>query len=264
MAAASNRRDLYLQVSGNIDGLSAAMKAGRSVLNEFGTVADNTADEVRKAFASLGGDSVEQSARQIERAYSATFDKIRRNAKQVASAPSGPAAFQIVDAAAADEAAGAAERQAAGLRLVADAAARAAAATKDDAGAARVYATAAEAAAIGAEREAVAMRGQSNVIAGVRNELGALGGAQTKAVAISGQAKAGYPHRAQPLGGSPRLARPVRLLIDGKGNWIRCAGDRRGGPHRDRRRCGRPWRPRGHADRRRHLDQHAVHGVGWP
>ena len=66
------RRDLYLQVSGNIDGLSAAMKAGRSVLNEFGTAADNTADEVRKAFASLGGDSVEQSARQIERAYSAS------------------------------------------------------------------------------------------------------------------------------------------------------------------------------------------------
>ncbi len=198
--AASNRRDLYLQVSGNIDGLSAAMKAGRSVLNEFGTAADNTADEVRKAFTSLGGESVEQSARQIERAYSATFDKIRRNAKQVASAPSGPAAFQIVDAAAADQAAGAAERQAAGLRLVADAAARAAAATKDDAGAARVYATAAEAAAIGAEREAVAMRGQSNVIAGVRNELDALGGAQTKAVAISGQAKAGYQQLSYQLG----------------------------------------------------------------
>ncbi len=198
--ASSNRRDLYLQVSGNIDGLSAAMKAGRSVLNEFGTAADNTADEVRKAFASLGGESVEQSARQIERAYSATFDKIRRNAKQVDSAPSGAAAFQIVDAAAADQAAGAAERQAAGLRLVADAAARAAAATKDDAGAARVYATAAEAAAIGAEREAVAMRGQSNVIAGVRNELGALGGAQTKAVAIFGQAKSGYQQLSYQLG----------------------------------------------------------------
>ncbi len=169
--AASNRRDLYLQVSGNVDGLSAAMKAGRSVLNEFGTAADNTAEEVRKAFDQLGGGDVTKSARSIEQAYSKTFSAIRANAQAVVEATNGGAAVQVLNSNAATAAVTASETRAAGLRLLADAAVRAAQATQGDTTAARVYATAAEAAAVGAERETEALRVQAGVLANVETEL---------------------------------------------------------------------------------------------
>lgn len=175
---AQSRRDLFLQVSANTDNFTAAMKAGRSVLNEFGVAANDTTAEVEKAFQKLGGGSIEQSAKSIEQSYARTFAAIRANAAEVAAAPTGAAALQVLNSGAAQQAAAAAEAQAAGLRLVADAAARAASANTDDASAARVYATAAEAAAIGAEKQALALRAQAGVVGGVEAELRAAGAAE--------------------------------------------------------------------------------------
>jgi uncharacterized protein (TIGR02594 family) len=169
--AASSRRDLFLQVGANIDNLTAAMKAGRSVLNEFGNSAIDTTAEVQKAFADLGGGAVEQSAKQLENSYKRTFDKIRENARSVVDAPTPKAAVAVIDAAAARQAASTAEKQAGSLRLVADAADRAAKATTGDASAARVYAIAAEAAAAGAQEQAMALRTQAEVIGSVDAEL---------------------------------------------------------------------------------------------
>lgn len=175
--AASNRRDLYLSVGGTVDPLAAAMKAGRTVLVEFGSAANDTVAEVQKAFQDLGGANVEASARSIEKAYTKTFDSIRANARAVIEAPSGAAAVQVLNSGAAEQAATAAQNQASGLRMVADAAARAAAATEGDSTAARVYATAAEAAAIGAEHHATAMRDQASVLKNVETELRRAGAA---------------------------------------------------------------------------------------
>jgi hypothetical protein len=61
-------------------------------------------------------------AKRIERAFSATFDEIRRNAKAALNAPSGQAALQIFDVASARDAAAAASAEAAALRLAANAA----------------------------------------------------------------------------------------------------------------------------------------------
>lgn len=177
MGAASNRRDLYLSVGGTVDPLAAAMKAGRTVLADFGSAANDTVAEVQKAFQNLGGANVEASARSIEKAYTKTFDSIRANARAVIEAPSGAAAVQVLNSGAAEQAAAAAQNQASGLRMVADAAARAAAATEGDSTAARVYATAAEAAAIGAEHHATAMRDQAAVLKNVETELRRAGAA---------------------------------------------------------------------------------------
>ncbi|RSV15197.1 hypothetical protein CA235_09685 [Sphingomonas sp. ABOLF] len=189
MAAKANRRDLYLSVNGNVSGLEAAMKAGRTVLNTFGTVANDTAAEVEKALKDMGA-GAPSSAKAMERAYAATFQKIRENARSVLDAPNGSAAVQVINAAGAGEAAAAAEARAQGLRLVADAAARAAAATQGDTAAARVYATAAEAAAQGAQHEAEALRAQATVLGAVERELGDVAVAQQRHTAISGQQRA--------------------------------------------------------------------------
>ncbi|MFZ3485282.1 hypothetical protein [Sphingomonas sp. 3-13AW] len=189
MAAKANRRDLFLSVNGSVTGLEAAMKAGRSVLNTFGTAANDTAAEVEKALKDMGA-GAPSSAKAMERAYAATFQKIRENARAVLDAPNGSAAFQVINASAAGEAAAAAEARAHGLRLVADAAARAAAATKGDTAAAQVYAVAAEAAAQGALHEAEALRSQALVLDNVQRELGELGVAQVRHTAVSGQQRA--------------------------------------------------------------------------
>lgn len=180
---ASARRDLYLQVDGNIDKLRAAMKAGRSVLVEFGTDATATTAQIQEAFTKLGGGAIEQSARTIDAAYARTFANIRANAQAIAGADSGKAALQILDASGAEQAAAAAETQAASLRIVADAAARAAEATEGDAAATRVYATAAAAAALGAEEQAASLRAQATVLASVRGQLGATTDAENEAAA---------------------------------------------------------------------------------
>lgn len=168
--AARVTKDLFLQIGGSSDGLSAATKAGRTALLNLGDTAENIAEEVKKAFADLGRTNFEASAKDIERTYARTFDTIRANAKAVLDAPSPKAALQVIDVAAAKQAASGAEAQAASLRLVADAAARAAQATQGDATAARVYAVAAETAAVAAEDHAKGLRDQVVVLEAVQNE----------------------------------------------------------------------------------------------
>lgn len=179
---ARTQKDLYLQVSGNIDPLTAAMKAGRSVLNDFGKAANDTTAEVEAAFKKLGGGDVEASARAMEASFNRTFASIRANAQAVANAPTGASALQILDAGAAEQAAAKAEAQAVALRMVADAAARAAAATEGDGAAARTYAVAAEASALAAEQAATSYRQQATVAANVAGQLRAAGAEQVDAV----------------------------------------------------------------------------------
>lgn len=177
---ATTRRDLFLQVSASTDNMQAALKAGRSELTRTGAAAVATTDQIQKAFADLGGGNIETTARSIDAAYSRTFANIRANAMKVLDMPTGNAAFQVLNASAAQQAADAATAQASGLRLVADAAAKAADATTGDATAARVYATAAQAAAVGAEEQAAALRAQAGVLAGVRTQLEAAGVAEVE------------------------------------------------------------------------------------
>jgi LAS superfamily LD-carboxypeptidase LdcB len=188
-------RDLFLQIGGSADGLSAASKAGRTALLNLGKTGENVADEVQKAFADLGKTNIEASVKDIERTYNRTFDTIRANAKAVLDAPSPKSAIQVIDVAAAKQAASVAEAQAASLRLVADAAARAAQATQGDAAAARVYAVAAEAAAVGAHDHAAALRDQVVVLEAVQAEhiksTGAVVESGRKYVVSAGQQRQG-------------------------------------------------------------------------
>lgn len=179
MARSSTRRDLFIQVSGNIDPLKATMKAGRSVLAEFGTAAIDTTAEVQKAFQNLAGNAPAQ-ARAMEQAYDRTFATIRANAQAALNAPSGTGAVEVLNAAAARQSAEAAETKAAALRLVADAAQRAASATDGDSAANRVFAVAAEAAAQGAREEADALRAQAGVLNTIEGELISATGAQNR------------------------------------------------------------------------------------
>ena len=121
--AASNRRDLYLQVGGDVTSLQAAAKAGRSALLSLGTAANDVHAEVEKAFADMASNAP-ASAKALEQSYTQTFNVIRANAKAVLSAPNSGAALNIIDANAAQEVARAAEQQASALRQVATAAAQ--------------------------------------------------------------------------------------------------------------------------------------------
>lgn len=183
--------DLFIQVSGNIDPLKASMKAGKSVLAEFGTAAVDLQAEVEKAFANLAAGAPAQ-AKAMEQSFNRTFAAIRANAEQVAKAPSGQAAVELLNAAGARQAAEAAESKAKALRIVADAAARSSAETEQDAAATRVFAVAAEAAARGANEEAAALRAQANVLSGVEARIEGVGAAQQRGRIVSGQMRSAY------------------------------------------------------------------------
>jgi hypothetical protein len=113
--------DLFLTIGGDVTPLRSAVKAGKSVLNEFGSAAIDIQKEVDRAFAAMAANAPVE-AKRIERSFSATFDEIRRNAKAALNAPSGQAALQIFDVASARDAAAAAEAEAAALRSAANAA----------------------------------------------------------------------------------------------------------------------------------------------
>lgn len=199
MARSSNRRDLFIQVSGNVDPLKASMKAGQSVLAEFGTAAVNVQAEVERAFKNLGAGAPAQ-ARALEQSYARTFETIRANAQAALSAPTGAGAVEIINAGAARQAAEAAETKAAALRIVADAAQRANVATGAGTEANRVFALAAEAAARGAHEEAAALRAQANVVSGVEAQIESLTGAKKRQIAVTGQARAGMQQLSFQLG----------------------------------------------------------------
>lgn len=197
--ARGKRQDLFLNVSGDVSGLQAATRTGRTVLNEFSGAAINVIDEVEKEFAKIGSTGLPQ-LKQVEKSYDATFRRIRESARAVLDAPTPQAAAQIVDASAARQSAADATAKAAALRLTAEAASRADAALGGLDAATRAYAVAAGTAAIEAEREAEALRDQAVVLGRVEQQLGTTGSAQRRAVAVSGQAKAGYQQLSFQLG----------------------------------------------------------------
>lgn len=197
--AASARRDLYLQVSGNVTGLSAAMKTGRSLVNEFGSASINVLDAVEKKFGEIGN-SATPGLKQVEQAYDATFKRIRQNAQAIIEAPSGQAAIQIVDAEATRRAADAADSKARAFRAVAEAATRADQAQNGQNAAVRAYAVAAATAAVEAEAESRALREQAAILGLVEGNLENVSAAQRKQVAVSGQQRAGFQQLSYQLG----------------------------------------------------------------
>lgn len=197
--AAAARRDLYLQVSGDVTGLSAAMKTGKSLVKEFGSASINVLAEVERKFSEVGTGGA-PGLRQVERAYESTLRRIRDNARSVVEAPSGQAAIQIIDANATRDAAAAAEGKARAFRLVAEAATRADQAQVGQNAAVRAYAVAAAAAAVEAEQEARALREQAGILAQVEGQLESTGAAQRRQVAVNGQARAGFQQLSFQLG----------------------------------------------------------------
>jgi hypothetical protein len=173
------RSDLFITVGGDVTPLKAAMTAGRSVLNEFGSAAIDVQAEVTRAFAGMAANAPAE-AKRLEQAYSQTFSQIRKNAQAVLSAPNGGSAANIINAAGARQAAAAAEGEAAALRMVADAAARADAATTGSSAGTRAYAVAAEAAAQESARYAAGLRSQAQVLGQVETQLVAAGGPQQR------------------------------------------------------------------------------------
>lgn len=197
--AKGNRRDLYLQVSGDVGGLRTAMTAGKTILNDFSGAAINVIEEVEKEMAKLGTAGL-PALKQAERAYQDTFRRIADSAREVANAPTGAAAAQILDANATRDAAAAATAKATSLRLLAEAAQRADASTEGGTAATRAYAVAAATAAVNAEKEASALREQAQVLGLVERQLGTAGAAQRRTVAVSGEARAGYQQLSFQLG----------------------------------------------------------------
>lgn len=197
--AKGNRRDLYLQVSGDIGGLRSVMTAGKTVINDFGSAAINVLEEVEKEMAKIGTSGL-PGLKETERAYQDTFRRISDSARDVATAPSGAAAAQILDANATRDAAAAATAKAQSLRILAEAANRADLATGGTSAATRAYAVAAATAALNAEREADALREQAQVLGLVERELGTSLTTQRRGVAVSGEARAGYQQLSYQLG----------------------------------------------------------------
>ena len=172
MAAA--RKDLYLSVDGGVtSAFTAAMKAGRSTLADFGKSADLSQQAVRDAFAKLGGGDIANAAKEMEAEFNAAFASIRANARKVADAPTNIAAFDILSAQATREAVGNAELRVAALREVARAAQ--AAATGDASGGQRAYAVAAEAELAAEERVLAANRAKLDVLEAVEAQMRANG-----------------------------------------------------------------------------------------
>lgn len=198
--ARGNRQDLYLAVNGDVRGLQNTVKVGRTVLNEFGSTAVNVLEQVEREFQKIGAGGPPAGLKETERAYTETFRRIGASARQAASAPTGQAAIQILDANAARASAEAATNKAAALRIVAEAAAKADQATGGTSAATRAYAVAAATAAVEADKEAAALREQAGVIGTVERQLEGLAGAQQRSRVISGQAKAGYQQLSYQLG----------------------------------------------------------------
>lgn len=199
MAGRGNRRDLYLQVSGDVSGLRTAMTAGKTVINDFSGAAINVIEQVEKELAKVGTSGL-PGLKQTERAYQDTFRRIADTARAAAAAPSDQVAAQILDANATREAAAAATAKAQSLRILAEAAGRADQATGGNSAATRAYAVAAATAAVNAEHEADALREQLAVLQAVERELGVNTAAHRKQVAVSGEARAGYQQLSYQLG----------------------------------------------------------------
>jgi hypothetical protein len=158
MARSPSRGDLFITVGGDVAPLRASMKAGQSVLNQFGLAAIDIQQEVSKAFSQMAANAPAE-AKRLEQSYTRTFAEIRKNAQSVLSAPTGQGAVQILNVAGARQAAEAAEAEAIALRQVATAAVAADKAAGGTNAGVRLLAISSEAAALEAEQHALALRG---------------------------------------------------------------------------------------------------------
>ena len=174
---ASARRDLFISINGSIDGLTSALKAGRSVLLDYNSAAGSIIEQVEKKFAEIGSGATAGIA-ETERNLKASFDRIRANARAVLESDGGSGALKIIDAAGAQQAADVATQRAAQLRLVAESAQRAEAADEAGAQAVRAYATAAAIAAVEADKYAQGLRQQAGVLGLVEIEAKKAGATQ--------------------------------------------------------------------------------------
>jgi hypothetical protein len=190
MARSASRGDLFITVGGDVAPLRASMKAGQSVLNEFGLAAIDVQAEVSNAFAKLAQNAPAE-AKKLEQSYTRTFAEIRKNAQAVLNAPTGQAAIQIIDVASAQQAAAAAEAEATALRQVANAAIAADKAAGGTNAGVRVLAISSEAAALEAAQHATALRGQASALGLVAAELGPTTAAQRRLTTVTGQSRAG-------------------------------------------------------------------------
>jgi hypothetical protein len=190
MARSPSRGDLFITVGGDVAPLRASMKAGQSVLNEFGQAAIDVQAEVSKAFAQMAANAPTE-AKKLEQSYARTFAEIRKNAQSVLSASSGQGAVQILNVAGAQQAAAAAEAEAGALRQVANAAIAADRAANGTNAGVRLLAISSEAAAQEAEQHAAAMRDQAATLGIVAGKLDITTGAQKRVAAASGQTRIG-------------------------------------------------------------------------
>ena len=81
--AAQNRRDLFLSVSADTSVMTAALKAGRSTLADFGKDANAAVDAVQQAFQKFAGGNIEAGAKALEANYNQAFAAIRAGARAV-------------------------------------------------------------------------------------------------------------------------------------------------------------------------------------
>lgn len=171
--AAQNRRDLFLSVSADTSVMTAALKAGRSTLADFGKDANAAVDAVQQAFQKFAGGNIEAGAKALEANYNQAFAAIRAGARAVGDAPSNIAAFDILSASATREAVANAERRVDALKLLATAARQAA--TGDGSGDQRAYSVAADANVAAAERLLVAQRAKLGVLTAVEAQMRSMG-----------------------------------------------------------------------------------------
>lgn len=252
MARSSGRRaDLFIQVGGDVTPLRTSMKAGQSVLNEFGLAAIDVQKEVDRAFAEMGRNAPAE-AKRLEQSYAKTFAEIRRNAKQVLNAPDGQAGVQILNAAGARQAAEAAEAEAAALRNVADAAIRADRAAKGTNAGVRVLAVSSATAAKEAGQHAAALRAQAAALDVVEAELIGAGGAQQRYAAQqaklandNGRVRAGFTQLSFQIGDvSQQMALGVdnsRIFAQQSGQVIQALQVMGGEGNKFLRFLGGPW-----------------------
>lgn len=199
MARSNARRDLFLQVSGTVDPLKAALKGGSSALVEFAGNAEKQLEAVEQSLRQLGSDPA-ASAKQLTQNYANAFREIRANAQQVLGADSGSDALAVLNANASRQAAAAAEQRAAAIRVVADAA-RAEALAQGNANIqVTQYAAAAMVAAREAEDYAVALRQQANTLTAVEGRMDAVVAPGKRIVEVTGQARAGMQQLSYQLG----------------------------------------------------------------
>jgi hypothetical protein len=190
MPRSASRGDLFITVGGNVEPLKVSMKAGRSVLNEFGLAAIDVQAEVEKAFSRMAANAPAE-AKKLEQSYLRTFAEIRKNAQSVLSSPTQGGAVEVLNAAGAHQAAEAAQAEAVALRQLADAAVRADKAAGGTNAGVRLLAISSQAAALEAEQHAVALRGQAGALDLVQAELGQTTVQQQRLRTVTGQSRAG-------------------------------------------------------------------------